>query len=141
MTYESILFINLFSSVFMTGLIWFVQLVHYPSFAFAGEPFSEFHRHHSFFTGLIVMPVMIIELLSSGWLWHQEDSLFELNSIGFYIVILIWVSTALFQVPVHRKLSKEKDSELIKKLVQTNWIRTFLWTIKAILTLLFIINK
>lgn len=141
MTYELILFINLFSSVFMTGLIWFVQLVHYPSFAFAGEPFSEFHRHHSFFTGVIVMPVMLTELLTSGWLWTKSAGWLDIPSTGFYLVMLIWICTAVLQVPLHRKLSKGKDPQLIKRLIQTNWIRTFLWTIKAILTLLYIINK
>jgi len=141
MTYESILFINLFSSVFMTGLIWFVQLVHYPSFAFAGDSFSDFHRHHSFFTGVIVMPVMITELLTSGWFWMNSAGWLDIPSVAFYIVILIWICTAVFQVPIHQKLSKGKDLQQIKKLVRTNWIRTFLWTIKSILTLLFIINK
>ncbi len=37
MSQELIFFVNTFSSFFMTGLIWMVQLVHYPSFHFVSE--------------------------------------------------------------------------------------------------------
>ncbi|RNC84036.1 MAG: hypothetical protein ED557_07870 [Balneola sp.] len=115
----------------MTGLIWTIQLVHYPSFYFVDrERFKEFHIFHSKRISILVVPLMIFELISSGILWW-ESSAFSLNSLGFYLVIAIWISTAAFSVPAHNKLSSEMDKKTIRILVNTNWIRTLLWTIKA----------
>tara|TARA_R110002126_G_scaffold53886_2_gene145943 strand:+ start:4288 stop:4659 length:372 start_codon:yes stop_codon:yes gene_type:complete len=115
----------------MTGLIWYVQLVHYPSFHFIDkDAFSEFHAHHSLKTGIIVMPVMSLELATSGALaW--SDGWFSLNAFGFYFVILIWLSTLFFSVPKHNALAHGKVDSLIDGLVHTNWIRTVLWSIKS----------
>ena len=115
----------------MTGLIWYVQLAHYPSFRFIDdENFKEFHKHHSVATGFIVMPMMSIELATSGTLvWI--DGWATLNAIGFYLVILIWMSTAFLSVPKHNALKHGKVNSLIDGLVNTNWFRTILWSIKS----------
>ena len=123
----------------MMGLIWYVQLVHYPGFYFIqSEGFGEFHRFHSRFTGIIVAPVMLTELGTSFYLFIN-DSLFGYQAVGFYLVVMIWLATALFSVPAHNKLSKGKDEEVIDRLVKTNWIRTGLWTAKAFLGLYLVI--
>lgn len=118
----------------MMGLIWYVQLVHYPSFSFvSAENFADFHLHHSVKTGLIVMPIMILEITTSGALWWKEGYL-SANAIGFYLVLLIWASTFFLSVPYHNLLSLGKDVQVIDKLVATNWIRTALWTVKSLLS-------
>jgi hypothetical protein len=131
MSFEIIFLINTFSTFFMTGLIWYVQLVHYPSFHFVNKDmFSEFHAHHSLKTGLIVMPVMSLELATSGALaWN--DGWITLNALGFYIVIMIWVCTLFFSVPKHNALKHGKVDSLISGLVNTNWFRTVLWSVKS----------
>lgn len=119
----------------MMGLIWTIQLLHYPSFQFVDENnFKDFHRFHNQKISFIVIPVMISELVTSGLLWWNEGYL-SLNGIGFYLVLLIWVSTFLLSVPNHAKLSKGKDDVVITALVNTNWVRTMLWTVKAGLSL------
>jgi len=128
---EYLFIINLVCSIFMVGLIWFVQLVHYPSFRFVDDGFAAFHNHHTFKTGIIVMPVMVVEVTTSGWLWSLSNSWLTVNSIGFYAVIAIWVTTAVFHLPLHNALNKAKDEAAINKLVATNWIRTVLWTLKV----------
>ncbi|MTI87652.1 MAG: hypothetical protein FH748_06760 [Balneolaceae bacterium] len=131
MSYQLIFFLNTFSSFFLMGVIWCVQLVHYPSFRYTDEEnFPLFHRQHSLRIGLIVAPVMLLELITSTLLFLTEHW-FSFNSIGFYLVLLIWISTALLSVPLHSKLRKEKKSSLINRLVYTNWVRTLLWTAKS----------
>ncbi|MFV1883462.1 MAG: hypothetical protein ACMZ7B_03120 [Balneola sp.] len=126
-----IFLINCSASLFLAGLIWTIQLVHYPSFHFVDEHnFKEFHPFHNRRISLLVIPVMITELLSSGILWWN-DGAFSLNGIGFYLVCLIWLSTFLLSVPTHAKLAKGKDDTLIMSLVNTNWVRTILWSVKA----------
>lgn len=134
--YSDTLFIlNLGSSLFMTGLIWYVQLVHYPSFLYVEEDrFPEFHAMHSRFTGLIVGPVMLTELGTSFFLFINNSWL-GYQAIGFYLVVLIWFSTAFLSVPSHSILSDDKSESEINKLVSTNWVRTVLWSAKALLGL------
>ena len=131
MSYELIFLINVFTSFFMTGLIWIVQLVHYPSFHFVGaDNFVDFQKHHVNSIDKIVIPVMVAEITSSfGLAWI--DGWLSLNGIGFYMVILIWAATGLFSVPAHSIIEAGKDDKAINKLVSTNWIRTVLWTAKS----------
>ncbi|WP_409377744.1 hypothetical protein [Balneola sp. MJW-20] len=123
----------------MMGLIWYVQLVHYPGFRFIHpERFDEFHQFHSRFTGIIVAPVMLTELGTSFYLFLNDTAL-GYQAIGFYIVVLIWISTAFLSVPSHKILSGNKNDSEIDKLINTNWIRTGLWTAKAFLGLYLVI--
>ncbi len=138
---SSILLINIFSAFFATGLIWTIQLVHYPSMRFVSrDKFELFHSFHQLRISIIAMPLMAIELITSIILFMQnienESSLiFKINLI---IVTLIWFSTIFIQVPLHQKLSKGKKNSLIDKLVLTNWFRTVLWTLKSILIIFFL---
>ncbi|MCH2451330.1 MAG: hypothetical protein MK198_14480 [Gracilimonas sp.] len=131
MSSELIFLINTFASFFMTGLIWIVQLVHYPSFHHVSDRnFAQFQKHHVKSIDKIVIPVMAAEITTSFALsWF--DGFFSLNAVGFYIVLLIWIFTGLFSVPAHSKLEDHKDKKAIDRLVSTNWIRTVLWTIKS----------
>jgi len=114
------------------GLIWVIQLVHYPTFPYIAEKdFLAFHQHHTTSITIIVMPLMLAELALSGYLaMHQKWELPFL--IPFILVLLIWASTFFIQIPLHNQLGSGKDLNAIQKLVNSNWIRTVLWTAKAI---------
>lgn len=116
---------------YMAGVIWLVQLVHYPSFSRinAGE-FRQFHSQHSRFLGYLVGPVMIAELVSALVLASSLRAFWILN---LALVLLLWASTFLVSVPLHNQLAEGRDPRVMEKLVQTNWLRTALWTIRAIL--------
>lgn len=122
-------------------LIWLIQLVHYPSFRFVeAQAFPDFHQHHTTSITLVVMPLMLCELVNVLWLTYKSGfSLIFLLLSG--IVIGIWISTFLVSVPLHGQMVQVKNSEAIEKLIQTNWVRTILWTAKVgIVTLLFLKN-
>lgn len=117
----------------LTGLIWVIQLVHYPSFRFVdSDQFLDFHHHHTFRITLIVMPTMLVELALAIYFFVQNSlgaaSLWQLIMVG-----LIWGSTFFIQIPLHNRLVERKEEEVINRLVQSNWLRTFLWTGKALL--------
>lgn len=124
--------INELVSWALFGLIWIVQLVHYPSFHFvAADRFIAFHRHHTRSISFIVLPLMLMELgLGAVLVW--QSNLDWKYIIALIIVGLIWASTFLIQVPDHNALGEGKDDLLIDRLVKTNWIRTVLWTAKAL---------
>ena len=56
-------------------------------------------------------------------------------------IILIFISTFIIQVPFYNKLKLANNRKHIIKLVNTNWIRTFLWIIKSIFSILIIFKE
>ena len=126
-------FLNVISAFLLTGVIWTIQIVHYPSFHYIDKlSFINFHHFHERRISIIVMPLMLIELTTSTALYinNMSSIVFALNLL---IVVLIWCSTFFIQVPIHSILSQKKDKKLIEKLVNTNWIRTFLWSMRMLL--------
>lgn len=131
----SIVFIiQLAASFFMTGLIWFVQLVHYPLFDKVGfNAFPQFHAEHTRRTSVVVMPVMLIELVTGVWLilLYHDGWGGICSRIIVLLLIAIWLSTFLVQVPVHGRLGIFFQRFFYDRLVRSNWIRTIAWTIKS----------
>ena len=132
---------NLVLAFIAVGLIWTIQLVHYPSMRFIPkERFVEYHNFHSIRISFLAIPLMVTELGTSLILFYQNynNAIQTIFLINLVIVALIWLSTFLIQVPLHNALSKEKQSEKLSKLICTNWIRTILWTARSILMILFL---
>jgi hypothetical protein len=124
-----ILIIHFYATLFMTGLIWLIQIVHYPSYNFIDlNRFIEFQKFHQNSITLIVMPLMTLELLSAIFLASTKQKLFVLNLIG---VIAIWITTFFYSVKYHQLLEISFNQEALSLLISTNWIRTFLWTTRS----------
>ena len=132
---NSILLACLISTAAMTGLIWFVQIVHYPLFAAVGrEQFANYEQRHSFLTTWVVLPLMFTELGTSIWLAvHPPEGFSSLMQVGAAMTIAIWLSTFVLQVPKHRILESGFDQQAWSFLVKSNWIRTVLWTGRTVL--------
>lgn len=127
---------NIFCSFALFGLIWCVQLVHYPFFLRSDQRnFVEHIGFHKFQISLIVVPLMTIELITSGILAFQSVTLQNWHIFGFVTVVLIWIVTFLVLVPLHGKLSDGYDEATIQSLIKSNWIRTILWSTKSISSL------
>ena len=102
-----LLLVHVAATLYMTGLIWFVQLVHYPLMASVGaDGYREYQRIHEKRTTLAVAPAMFIELGTAIWLVIETPAGVTpwLVWIGFVLVVLLWLSTVLLQVPWHKKL-------------------------------------
>jgi hypothetical protein len=130
-----ILIINLAIALIATGLIWTIQLVHYPSMKFIPEEkFTAYHNFHTQRISILAMPIMLIELFTSLGLFYQNGSSYNhIFTINLILVILIWISTFLIQVPMHNTLSSAKNSRVLNNLILSNWIRTILWTARSLL--------
>lgn len=112
-------------------LIWLIQLVHYPTFKYIDKKqFKIFHQHHTQSIGFIIIPLMLVELVLSGYLFWQDRRNLILVLI-LLCVVAIWCSTFFIQLPLHQQLSKRRTKKAIQELIYTNWIRTILWTVKA----------
>ena len=135
MSQPFVFFFHLIFSAIMVGVIWVIQLVHYPSFHFIDKDiYDSFQKFHMNKISIIVIPVMILEL-ATGFLLLIGNSKNILIIISFGILILIWVITGLFFSDAHGKLISGYNELIVNKLVSMNWIRTALWTFKMILLL------
>lgn len=122
------------ATLFMTGVIWFVQVVHYPLFVRVGAAaFVAYEREHARRTGWIVGPAMVLELLLAVALVASRGG--GPAWLGLALLGVIWASTALVQVPLHNRLMAGPDAGLQRRLVLTNWVRTAAWTARAWLAL------
>jgi len=127
---------NLVSTLFMVGLIWFVQIVHYPLLARVGRTdFPAFERAHVARTGPVVGPPMLVELATTLGLLAAAPAAVpaEATWLGAGLLAVVWISTALLQVPSHRRLGAGFDAATHRRLVATNWIRTAAWSIRGML--------
>ncbi len=125
----------------LCGVIWLVQLAHYPFFHRTDrDRFREHMSFHKVRVSFIVMPLMLTELGTSLWLSLMADDFILLHRAGLGIVILIWLVTFFTSVPLHEKLSGGYDEPTVQKLVNTNWIRTLLWTLKSVLGILILLR-
>ncbi len=137
---NAIFVIHFFTCAFMTGVIWIIQILNYPSYIYVDkEKASEFHDYHTKNITYIVGPVMFIELLSGSLLlWYNAGNLlYVLNFLG---LIAIWLHTAFISIPLHNSLSKQFTPSKIKLLVRANWVRTLLWSVRSG-TLFFVVLK
>lgn len=129
------LILNFASTWAMVGVIWIIQIVHYPLFASVGsDQFRGYEQDHQRLITYIVLPLMFCELITSGllWVYRPVGSSAVLIGIGIALVLLIWGSTFLLQVPQHGQLGNGFDAAVHQKLVSGNWIRTVAWTLRGL---------
>ena len=133
--------LNVLSTLFMTGLIWFVQVVHYPLFNGVGlADFANYEKRHSDLTTYIVIVPMFAELISAALLvWQRPAFILGREAwLGLGLVGIIWLSTALLQVPQHTILGAGFNDGAYGKLVATNWLRTVAWSARAFLIMVWL---
>jgi len=128
-----LLSIHLAVTWMLVGLIWVVQVLVYPQFRrVAPAEFRDYHFAHCFRIGLIVAPLLFVETATAAWLLYVgQRALLFILSTG--LIPVVWLSTAVFQAPIHTRLMRGFDAPLIERLILTNWVRTLAWTARGIL--------
>lgn len=133
------LVLQLICSAFMTGVIWFVQVVHYKLFTAVGQAkFLVYHREHMYLTTRVVALPMVVELLIAIYLVFfpqlSDDAPPlppQLTWTGLALVVIIWTVTVLVQVPMHKILSRGYLDHTIHNLRISNWARTIAWSLRT----------
>jgi hypothetical protein len=113
-----------------------------------GEMLKQYAAEHARRITWFVAPVMLIEAVTAGlllvmavagqnlgseWAWVQGD---WRVLVGTGVLVVIWVSTFGVLVPLHGRLQRTGDVSVVGKLVRHNWVRTVLWTVRAVLALM-----
>ena len=122
--------LQIFAAFYMTGVIWLIQLIHYPAFGvIEAAAFPAFHRRHSNVMTLVVGPVMLVELGTAVWLARGFEAIWILNLAS---VVFAFVMTFAVSVPLHDQLGRiNADPAVCRRLVLTNWPRTMIWTLRS----------
>jgi hypothetical protein len=116
---------------FLVGLIWTVQVVHYPLFARVGrEGFAAYETDHSSRISAVLAVPWVVQGVTTAWLLLAPPAGMP--------AVLPWAAAALAAVPVavtialsvpaHRDLGGGFDAAAHRRLVGTNWLRTAAWT-------------
>ena len=124
--------VHFLSTSLMVGIIWVIQLLHYPAFHFIKESdYVEFQHFHMQRISFIVVPVMILELFSAFMLVYYLRS--NLLTICLIILLFIWLITFVFFTKLHQSLLDGYNKTVVDKLVKINWSRTILWSLRLII--------
>ncbi len=134
--------LQLATTLFMTGLIWFVQIVHYPLFAEVGPAqLNRYETLHANRTTWVVFPPMLVELLTTlAPLYpplRPHILTYKTTLVLNALVAVIWLTTALGHVPLHTRLGQaaHDHTSTLTLLVRLNWLRTVAWTLRSAILL------
>ena len=129
-----LLLANALGTLVMTGLAWFVQLVHYPLFRLIpADGFAAYEREHVRRTSWVVVPTMLLEATAAALLVAVQPE--ALTVAGVLLLAIVWASTFGLQVPAHARLEHGFDGAVHARLVGTSWIRTLAWSGRATIAL------
>ena len=121
-------------SVGMFGVIWVMQVVHYPLMRFvSGEQFARFETAHRTRISWVVGPLMLLEgVCVLAFLFAPPVGLaWWLPWVGAGVEGIAIGTTAFISAPLHERLNAHFDPALLDRLIATNWIRTVAWTVRA----------
>lgn len=116
-------------------LIWLVQLIIYPNFQYLSESnLVQWHQTYAPRITIIVAPLMILQLITVIYLLFLDFTI--LNSIVTLLIMLNWLITFIYFVPLHVKIDRDSiDKGSLKSLVHVNWYRTIIWSCVFVIVL------
>jgi hypothetical protein len=122
----------------MTGIIWFVQVVHYPLLTrVPAEAVPAYQTGNIWATAsLVAVPMWIEGVTAVLLLWRRPPGL-PVNPlrVGLALLAVIWLATWQLELPRHEALRAAFDAATLRSLIDTNWIRTVAWSARSVLSL------
>ena len=139
----TVLVLGLASAAYMAGVSWLVSLVVYPAFALVGAgEWAAYHRAHRLRITPVVLPGMVIELVTSGWLVVAPPGGLDVDAtlawVGLVLAAGTWALTGLVAVPDHDRLERSRDLAVAARLTRRHHARTLLWSAHAVVAALLV---
>ena len=119
----------------MVGMIWTIQLVHYPLFADVGpDSYVAFQAEHVDRIGpFLLVPWLLEGLTLLGVLWlaffGDRRDLRVPAAIGAVAMAVVLVISGFWSAPAHGDLADGFDAAVHDRLMTANLVRSFAWTI------------
>ncbi len=139
--HKLLLLLHTATTLFMVGLIWTIQVVHYPLFNGVGlERFVAYAAEHNWRISIIVVPVMLAEAAVTALLFltRPEQITWQSALLGLILLAVAWGTTFFLSVPQHNVLMHGFEDGAYRRLVNTNWLRTLAWSAKGCLALVWL---
>ncbi len=137
----TLLLANLAASLVMVGVIWFVQVVHYPLLAVVPPASaSTVALDHQRRTGWVVaLPMAVEGVTTLGLLWKVPEQVPAwMPWLGAVLLAVALGCTVLLSVPRHARMATHPDERVGRELVLTNWPRTVAWSARGVLCLVMV---
>lgn len=141
---DFVLLLNLVSTFTMVGVIWFVQVVHYPLLAVVPvESASGVAVDHQRRTGWVVMIPMTVEGFTTLGLlkWVPDCVAWWVPWLNGVFLAVALGCTVLLSVPRHARMAARPDASVGRELVLTNWPRTIAWTARGVVVALMLLAR
>ena len=132
---EFVLLVNFVATAVMTGVIWFVQWVHYPLLATVPvDGAVKVAEQHQRRTGQVLAIPMALEGVTTLWLLASRPDVVSLILpwLGAVLLAVALGSTVFVSVPLHAKMATNPTVDVGRRLVVTNWPRTIAWSARAV---------
>ena len=121
---------NLVVAAALAGLIWTIQLVHYPLFALVGAAeWPRYETEHQRRITWLAAPLMLANLALGIAVFAADASV--LSALNGALAIGVFAATGLVFSRMHVTL----DPSGVARLVRANWARTATWTAQVVVAL------
>ncbi len=130
-----LLLVHVIATALLTGLIWSLQIVYFPSLeGWKPESFGDLQTVGLLHTGFLLMPLMFFEGMTAGLLlmFRPRGVPAWVLWVGAGLVAGIWLSSYCIQFPSQARLVLGWDAQTHAQLVDGNWVRTTLWTVRLV---------
>ena len=119
------------STLWLAGMVWTVQVVHYPLFAMVGnDGFADYQAAHSVRISWLLLGPWAVQGVTTAWVLLSRPPgvpwWMVLAAAGLAAATVL--VTVLVSVPQHEVLGVGFDPAAHATLVRTNWWRTIAWT-------------
>lgn len=124
--------LHLASCLMMTGIIWYVQIAHYPLLRQIRD-IPAYEKRYYPLASIVIIPIMAVEAITAiaitvGRVFIDPYWYASLGLLG-----LVWLVTILIHIPAHQKLQQQRDESVIEQIIRYNWIRTFFWSLRSLI--------
>jgi hypothetical protein len=118
---------NLVLAAALAGLIWTIQLVHYPLFASVGAAeWARYGDEHRRRITWLAAPLMLASVGVALVLVAQDGDGLRVLNAG--LAVGVFALTGVVFAPMHGRLEYGASERAIRALVRANWLRTIAWT-------------
>jgi len=130
-----LLLVHVILTALLTGLIWSLQIVYFPSMVgWQQESFKDLQTVGLLRTGIVLLPLMLFEGISAGLLlmFCPRGVPAWFMWVGMGLIAGIWLSSYFILYAAQARLDLGWDAQTHAQLVDGNWVRTVLWTVRLV---------
>lgn len=140
--YYPILIIQAITAYAMLGIVFYMQLIHYPLYLKIKQGFERYERAHVKRSAYLIGPLMLVELLTAFGLvtYASSDFVTRLSVFNLILIIATWIVTFLLSMPQHQRLSAHRSEKKIHQLINSNWLRSLFTLARAVLITFLIVG-